>query len=496
MAATTTSPEVTTPSAPGLHGPVVRGMAWKAASAVFYQLTRLAVAAILAHLLSPHDYGVAGMVLVFSGLVMLFGDLQLGTALIQRPVLTEQHRSTVFWTSVAVGLACTLAGIAASGLVADFFGEPQVQPLLAALSVGFLITSVAATQTALMMRDMDFRRLELRDMAGVFAAGVVGIGVAVRGGGAWAIIAQQLTLAVVSTTLIWLTSSWRPSFMFSWASLRDLGGYGANVFGARLLFFVNRNADRILIGRFTGAAALGAYTVAYNLMLTPLSQISLPLQQVLFPAFSRMADAQRIAAAWLRANRLVGALTIPGMLGLIVVAPEFVALVLGDKWSSAIPILQILAWVGLLQSLQGLNSGVLQAMDRTGTLLRYSGVVVVASLIAVVAGLPFGILGVSIAYAISSTVVEPYYTWLTARAVHISLWTVVKTFRGIGPAALAMMGAVAGLRELLIGWEAPVGLRLPLLILAGAAIYLPLLAWRAPEVIADVRELRRRGLRG
>jgi O-antigen/teichoic acid export membrane protein len=284
--------------------------------------------------------------------------------------------------------------------------------------------------------------------------------------------------------------------MFSWASLRDLGGYGANVFGARLLFFVNRNADRILIGRFAGAAALGAYTVAYNLMLTPLSQISLPLQQVLFPAFSRMADAQRIAAAWLRANRLVGALTIPGMLGLIVVAPEFVALVLGEKWSSAIPVLQVLAWVGLLQSLQGLNSGVLQAMDRTGTLLRYSGVVVVASLVAVVAGLPFGILGVSIAYAISSTLVEPYYTWLTARSVHISLWSVVKTFRGIGTAALAMMGAVAGLRELLIGWEAPAGLRLPLLIMAGAAVYLPLLAWRAPEVIADLRELRRRGLRG
>ena len=266
--------------------------------------------------------------------------------------------------------------------------------------------------------------------------------------------------------------------------------------GSRLLFYGNRNIDNLLIGRFLGPAALGAYAVSYNIMLAPLSQISLPLQDVLFPAMSRMQDDhERITRTWLRANRLVGALTIPGMLGLIVVAPEFVGIVLGPKWDAAVPVLQILAWVGLLQSLQGLNGTVLRAVDRTGTLLRYSFVVLVVSTISFVAGLPFGVVGVAAAYAISSTLVEPYYTWLTARSVSASLWTVARAFSGVVQAAVAMLAAVLAVRFLLLdGSGLPDGLRLLAMIATGVVVYLPCLAWRAPEVVAELRELRRRGL--
>jgi O-antigen/teichoic acid export membrane protein len=484
-------------ASPTLRASVLRGVLWKAGSAVYLQLSRLVVAAILAHLLSPHDYGIAAMVLVFSSLVYVFSDLAFGQALIQRATLTEADRSTVFWTSLGAGALLTLVGIGLSWPVAAFYGEPEVQPLFAALSLGFVVGAVASTQMALMQREMDFRSLEVREIIATTAAAAVGITLAARGYGAWAIIMQQLVVAAVSAALVWSFSSWRPHLRFSMASLRDLGGYSGNVLGSRLLFYGNRNLDNLLVGRFLGAAALGAYAVSYNIMLAPLSQISLPLQDVLFPALSRMQDDyERITRAWLRANRLVASITIPGMLGLIAVAPEFVAVVLGPKWDAAVPVLQILAWVGLLQSLQGLNGTVLRAVDRTGTLLRYSFVVLVVSSIAFVAGLPFGVVGVAAAYAISSTFVEPYYTWLTARSVDATLLTVGRALAGVAQAAVLMFAAVLAARLLIVGADLPAGVRLLALIAIGVVVYLPCLAWRAPEVLGELRELRRRGLSG
>jgi len=214
---------------------------------------------------------------------------------------------------------------------------------------------------------------------------------------------------------------------------------------------------------------------------------------VLFPAFARLqGDVRALAAGWLRANRIVGAVTTPALLGLVVVAPDFVDAVLGVRWHSAVPVVQILAWVGLIQALQGLNGSVLRAVDRTNLLLRYAIVVVTASLIAFVVGLQWGIVGVAAAYAISSTLVEPYYTWLTARAVGLTLGDFLRSLRGVAEASLLMFAVVLVARLALI--EAGVGqlARLGLVIPIGAAVYAPACLWRAPEVASELKVLRGR----
>lgn len=475
-----------------LRSRIVSGLAWKVVSQVFRQGSRVAVAIVLARLLTPHDYGLAAMVLAFSALVIIFSDLALGAALVQRRELSEADRSTVFWVSAAVGVVFTLVGVGVSYPLAAFFGEPAVQPLFAAFSISFLVTALGTTQTALLSRDMEFRSLELRMMAGTAVGGVVGIWLAVQGYGAWAIIGQQLAIAGVSTALLWALSPWRPRFVFSLDTIRDYWRFSGSVFGTRLLFYLNRNADNVLIGRFLGSAALGVYAVAYNIMLMPLSRIAQPVVEVLFPAFSRLQDERRrMAAAWLRGNRLIGAITIPAMLGLIVVAPEFVRVVLGERWEEAIPVVQLLAWVGLLQSLQRLNSSVLMACDRAKTLLRYSVVVLVASLAAFVFGLQWGIVGVAAAYAASSTVVELYYTWLTARVLEISPWALARSLSGVIQASLGMLACVAFARFLLVGQLGDAWL-LVLLTALGAATFGALCWWRAPDVVGELRGLRRR----
>jgi O-antigen/teichoic acid export membrane protein len=475
-----------------MHNRIRSGLAWKVASQVFRQLSRVAVVVILARLLTPEEYGLAAMVLVFSALVLIFADLALGAALVQREELNEADRSTVFWTSAAMGTLFMLFGIAASWPIAAFYGEPEVQPLFALLSVSFLVTALGTTQSALLNREMQFRSLELRMMAGTLVGGTAGIVVAAAGGGAWAIIVQQLAIAVTSTLLLWAFSPWRPRFTYSLHSLRSLGGFSLNVFGTRVLFYANRNLDNMLIGRFLGASALGAYAIAYNVMLMPLARIAQPIVEVLFPAMSRIQDdRRRMAAMWLRANRMIGAITVPAMIGLILVAPEFVATLFGEKWADATPVIQILAWVGLLQSLQRLNSSVLLACDRTGTLLRYSLVVLTASVVAFVAGLHWGIVGVAAGYAISSTIVEPYYTWLTVRVLDLRVIDFLRSLAGVAQATAGMAAVVLAAKFWLVPPDLAAGLKLAIFVALGLGSYALLAAWRAPELRAEVRGLRR-----
>jgi len=481
------------PTLEPLRARVLRGVGWKAASQATLQVSRLAVGIALARLLAPHDYGVAAMVVVFSSLVIVFSDMALGAALVQRQTLTEEDRSTVFWTALAGGLVFTCIGLALAGPVAAFYGEPEVRSLFAVLSLSFVVTSLATTQNALLVREMNFRALELCLIAATLSGGAVALFVAIRGYGPWAVIAQHFTVAVVTTILLWRVSRWRPSFTYSRESLRSLGGFSLKVLGQRLLYYVHANVDNLLVGRVLGPAALGAYAVAYSVMLVPFSRIAVPITEVLFPAFSELQDDRgRMTSSWVRATRVIAALSAPSLLGMIVLAPEFVAVVLGDRWSAAAPVIRILAFVGLLQSLQTLNSNVLLALGRAGTLLRYSVVFFCCHLMAFVIGLHWGIVGVAAGYAISSTLVEPLYFWLTARALRTSVWVLARSIRDVVLAAVAMALALVLVRHLLLGDASPV-LRFVLLVPLGAALFVPLCAWRAPEVVAELRSLRRRG---
>jgi O-antigen/teichoic acid export membrane protein len=476
-----------------LRSRVLHGIAWKVVSQVVVQFSRVVVAIVLARLLTPDDYGLAAMVLVFAALIFIFSDLAFGAALVQRRAITDRDRSTAFWMTSAGGLAFTLIGIALSGPIASLYGEPEVRPLFAALSLSFFVTALGTTQKALLTREMDFRRLEVRLMAGTVAAAAAGICAAAFGAGAWAIITQQLMLAAVSTALLWFSSSWRPRLDFSLASLRSMSGFTGNVLGTQVLFYLSRNADNLLIGRFLGAAPLGAYALAYNLVFLPLSRVASPIQEVLFPAFSRLQDDRRaLASAWVRVNRLVAALCLPALLGLVIVAPEFVVVVLGERWEAAIPVIQILAWAGLLQSLQRLNSSVLQACNSTGTLFRFSLVASTANVISFAIGLRWGIVGVAAGYALSNTFLQPLYTWLTARTVGISFGTTIRSFSGVAQASLLMAVGVLVARFLLVREGASAAPTLLLCVVVGLALIVPCMAWRAPDVVADVRQLARR----
>jgi O-antigen/teichoic acid export membrane protein len=476
-----------------IRGLAINGLAWKGASQAFLQGSRVVVAVVLARLLAPHDYGLAAMVLVFASLVLVFSDLALGAALVQRQRLSELDLATVFWTSIGAGLLFTLLGTASSGPVARFYGEPAVRGLVVVLSLGFVVAAIGTVPTALLNRAMAFRALEMRMMLATAAGAITGITLALAGFGAWAIIGQQLAFTVTQTVLVWVRSPWRPSLTFSFERLRVLAGFSANVFGQRLLYYLHRNTDNLLVGRFLGAAALGAYGLAYNIMLVPFSRIAGPIQEVLFPAFSRIQDDRpRMAAVWIRVTRAVAAVSMPSLLGLFVLAPEFVAVVLGPRWDAAVPVLRILVWVGLIQSLQTLNTSILIALDRTRALLRYSVFFFVAHLTAFAIGVHWGIVGVATGYAISTAVVEPLFARMTARALGISVFSWVRSIAGVAQASVVMLIVVVPARTLLVQEGVPAPVRLVGLALLGGGVFFAASAWRVPELKDELRQLRRR----
>jgi len=478
------------PGVPDLRRRVLRGLVWVGASQAGGQLIRALVAIAIARLLTPAEYGLAALSLVFASLVMVFSDLALGAALIQRKELSLVDRDTAFWTTIIAGVVFTVLGAGLSGPIASLYGQPEAQPLLFVLSLSFLVSALGATQQNLMLRDMDYKRVEVLPLMGGLVGGIAAVVTAAYGAGAWAIIVQQVVAVVVTTILVWKRSEWRPRLAWSWESLKSMGSFSAYMLGQRVLFYMQANGDRFLIGRFLGTSALGVYAVAYNTMLVPASKLGGPLQRVFSPAFSRIQDQpERIAATWARVARLIAAVSVPALAGLVVVAPDFVPLVLGSHWDEAVPVVQILAWVGIIQAVQVINMDILLARGRSRTMFRFALVVTTAHMIAFAIGLQWGVIGVATAYAISTTLVEPSQTVLAARALGVSPMIFVRAISGVFLAAGGMCLAVLALRGFLVDADVPAAGRLVLCIGFGVIVYTGLCLWRVPELLAEVRGL-------
>ena len=490
------SPDEPAPS--DLAGRVWSGVGWKAASGLVRAAWRLAVVVTLARLLGPADFGLAAMALVLSAFVVPLADLGLGTALVQRRTLEERERSTVFWLSVAAGVALSALGVALAGLVADFYGRHELQLLFAALSLSFVITSLGTVQRSELVRKMDFRALELRTIAGVMVGGVVAIVLASLGYGAWALIGQELAIAAVSTCLLWLLIPWRPRFLFSGRSARELGGYGLSVLGGSFFVGLNQNADNLIVGRFLGASALGLYSVAYSVILAPLTRIVDPAQQVLFSALARIQDDRNhVVRAWKRMVRLLAVICMPMMLGFVVVAPDVVPAVLGSRWTDAVPVFQILACVSVVQCLQRPVAAILQAVNLPRMYLVLSAAGFVINLAAFFVGLRWGVVGVAAAFAVTSTLVALAYFHVAAQALGVSALSILRSAWGVAQASIAMAVLVFAERQLLLAEHVSTGVRVLIVVITGICVFGVLCVWRAPEAAAELRLIggRIKGLR-
>jgi PST family polysaccharide transporter len=382
---------------------VFSGFKWSAASQFGRQAMQLATTAILARLLSPADFGLMGMATVAVGFAGLFRDLGTGSALIQRAEVDEGLLRGLFWVNAGFGLFAAGGLLLLAPLIALFYHEPRVTPLLQMLSLAFLCSGLAVVHQALLERRLGFRPLARVELASVLFGAAVGIGTALAGHGVWSLVWQALASAVLSTLLLWGASGWRPGFCCRWHEMRqvrEVAGYSLNLTGYNVFNYFARNADYLLVGRYLGAVELGYYTLAYRLMLYPLQNVSAVVGRVLFPLFARLRDDDvRFRAAFRKAAAGVALLTFPLMLGLLALAEPFVFVVFGPAWQPVVLLLQILAPVGMAQSVVALVGPVYQAKGRTDWMFRWGFVAGTLFILSFVAGLRWGVVGVATAYA-------------------------------------------------------------------------------------------------
>ena len=348
------------------------------------------------------------------------------------------------------------------------------------------------TQAQLLHRELRYRSLEIRTIVATLAGAIVGISAALSGWGAYALVLQQLVITIVASILVWLVSDWRPSFAFSFASLRDLSRFGGHVSGSVLLNQMTQNVDNVLVGRFLGAAALGTYSLAYSVMLAPFTRLTSPLQEILYAAFSRIQDEPSEACWHLVAGQPGNGRRSPcRFFSDSSPSHQTSSRSSSDSaWSSAIPVVQVLAWVGILETLQGLNASVLLARGRSRLYFRVTGLLFAGSLVAFVVGLQWGVLGIAVCYAISSTILQPVSTIAAVRAVGITVPQFIRNLAGVGLASFLMFVVALGTRAGLMHAGIPSPLRLVVTVVVGAVVYLASCRVLAPEILDDLRNLR------
>jgi PST family polysaccharide transporter len=467
----------------------VKGVVWSAITSWGRQAIAFIVFFLLARLLGPETFGLVAMASVFLSFVQVFVDQGFAEAIIQRHELEPEHLDTAFWTSLGIGLLITVVSVGTSGLVADLFKQPQLTPIIRWLSLSFLIVALVSVQDAIFRRNLAFKTLAIRSLVAVLAGGLVGVTMAFRGFGVWSLVGQQLTNGLVQIIVLWGASNWRPGLKFSRRHFKDLFSFGINVVGMNILEFVNRRSDDFLIGYFLGPVALGYYSVAYRLMMIGIDLLTNVVNQVAIPAFSRLQqEPERLGRAFYKVTELTSLVSFPCFIGLAVLAPELIQVLLGAKWSPSVPVIQILAFIGVLHSVYYFLGTVIIAMGKPSWKVIINFIYSIANVIAFSIAVRWGIAAVAAAFVIRGYLLAPIELWLVKKLIPLNLITYFRQFIAPLSGSLAMVATIMVTRHLLRGVTS-----LPIIaavcILLGTLVYVGVILLIAPTIKRQILDL-------
>ena len=444
---------------------------------------------VLARLLTPADFGLVAMVTAVTGLGQSFADFGLSEATIQRQEITHEQVSTLFWINVSIGLTLMMITIALGPVFAWFYHEPRLRNIAIVASFIFLIGGLRVQHNALLKRQMRFVSLAIRDVVSYAIAVPFAVTLAWKGAGYWAIVALPLSFCFLQMVITWLMVRWLPGLPRRGAKVGSMIAFGGNVAASYLVLAVNRSADSVLIGWYWGAHLLGLYSRAYNLLMLPVRQLSVPASSVAVPAFSRLQnDPERFARYYLRGANLMLWITTPVFGFLFVSAHPVIILVLGHQWGEAAPVFQILVISAMAQLLLELNLWLFVGRGDSARLLKLLLVISPIMIGSFALGLPFGIKGVALSGSLVLLVMLPWILQYTFRGSRLSLQRLGQAM--LCPVALSLAGVLSA--ELALRVMAPHGIASQLLIsaLAFAAAYaLSALARPVREEAMSLREL-------
>jgi PST family polysaccharide transporter len=339
---------------------------WRFAGSALNAASQFAIGVLLARLLTPADFGLMALALFVVGLARPVADFGIGNALVQRLTLTDRHLRTAFTVSTALGVIVAAVIAACAPLASRAVGNLHLEPVVRLLALGSACQGMAVVATALLRRDLDFRKQFFTDTFSYIAGyGGVASVLARLGYGVWSLAwgaVAQMLIASVARLLI-VRHTWRP--LIGTRELQDLLRFGVGAAAVSGVNYIALNGDNFIVGRTLGPASLGLYGRAYALMNIPYLYAANVMSGVLFPALSKVqADPGRLQRAYLVATRLAATIAAPILVALAVAAPHFVSAVYGPRWMEVVPPLQILCAAGYFRALYHLGGIVVQSAGR------------------------------------------------------------------------------------------------------------------------------------
>ena len=428
---------------------------------------------VLARLLSPQDFGLQGMMVVLTGFLGLFQEAGLGTATVQRLEVTHEQTSTLFWINVALGAILATLCVALAPLLVAFYHEPRLYWVVVISGAMFMFNGLAAQHWALLRRGLRFAALAKIGVLSLIAGSVTGIVMALFGCRYWSLVGMAMATSMVNSVSVWFAVPWVPGPPRRRSGVRSMLRFGGLATCNSFVVFLAWNAEKILLGRFWGADALGLYGRAYQLVTLPIQQLEVSLATVAFPALSRIQnDAERLAKAFLKGYNLHISLTIPITIVSALFAEEIVGIVLGVKWMAAAPIFRLLAPVAVVFAVANPLSWLVSSTGRMGRALSISAATTPLVILGIVLGLSHGPEGVALGYSSALTLLLiPIAAWskLGTGITWKDLWVATKP-----PFLSGLLAGAAGLLvKLTLGGRLP---QIPYLLL-GVAFVLGIYAW-------------------
>ena len=391
-----------------------KGLAWSMIERFATQGVQFLFGIILARLLSPDDYGIIAMPLVFLAIAQCIIDSGFSTALIRKPELTEDDLSTAFYFNIGIGILCYAVLFFSSPLIADFYHTPILSSLLKVTALAVLFNPLCAVQQAILTRKIDFKTQAIVSLSGAVVSGIVGLYMAYNGFGVWSLVFQQVGGYVMRTILLWILGKWKPKRKWSWESFHYLWGFGSKMLGSGLLDTIYNNIYPIVIGKYFSAQDLGNYTRAQQFSSLPSSNVTGVLQRVTFPVLSSIQNEdERLAKNYRKILKLSAFLVFPMMLMLSAIANPLVRILLTDKWIGCVILLQIVCFQMMWYPIHAINLNLLTVKGRSDLFFRLEIFKKIMGVCIMFITIPHGIIWMvsgGIVSSMLSLIINTYYT--------------------------------------------------------------------------------------
>ena len=387
-------------------------MIWRFLERCGAQGVTFLVSVVLARLLDPSVYGTVALVTVFTAILQVFVDSGMGNALIQKKDADDLDFSSVFYFNLSMCLLLYICMFFAAPLIAAFYNMPDLTPVIRVLSLTLIISGVKNIQQAYVSRNMLFKKFFFATLGGTLGAAVIGIWMAWKGYGVWALVAQHLFNATLDTIILWVTVKWRPKRAFSLERLKGLFSYGWKLLVSALLDTGYNNLRSLIIGKLYTSADLAFFNRGKQFPNLIVTNINTSIDSVLLPTMSREQDNRdRVRDMTRRAIKTCTFIMMPLMMGLAVCAVPLIRIILTDKWLPAAFFLRVFCFTFAFYPIHTANLNAIKAMGRSDLFLKLEVIKKVVSIAALVSTMFISVEAMALALPVTSILGQIINSW-------------------------------------------------------------------------------------